>query len=48
MDKARYNFRRFIAERYLQNKGFILALPQMQKPGEPPVIRPPTELPKTQ
>lgn len=38
MDKVKFQFRRFIAERYLQAPGFILPPPSAQ-PAAPPVIR---------
>jgi len=46
MDKVKTNFRRFIAERYLQNPQFVLAPPPLQQAGVPPVIRPDTQLSK--
>ncbi len=38
-DKVKYNFRRFIAERYLQAPGFILPPALTGEPNTPPVIR---------
>jgi len=38
-DKVKYNFRRFIAERYLQAPGFILPPALASQPNTPPVIR---------